>query len=101
VAVFIRHARTHPRPDTIEIAFALEPAPPYLATRVPGRSQAAGGPLRVCPECGCLYWRATDVRRMQQGFAAWQQEAATQLTETVWPRSVSVVAGSQRHERAG
>jgi hypothetical protein len=25
----------------------------------------------------------------------------TQLTESVWPRPVSVVAGSQRHERAG
>src|SRR5215813_2338097 len=25
----------------------------------------------------------------------------TQLTESVWPRPVSVAAGSQRHERAG
>jgi hypothetical protein len=33
----------------------LEAAAPYLAARVPERSQAAGGPLRLCPECGRLY----------------------------------------------
>jgi len=43
----------------------LEAAPPYLATRVPERSQAAGGPLRLCPECGRLYWPGGHVRRMQ------------------------------------
>src|SRR5438128_683124 len=30
----------------------LEIAPPYSGMRVPERSRAAGGPLRVCPECG-------------------------------------------------
>src|SRR5215831_4643662 len=54
----------------------LEAAPPYLATRVPERSQAAGGPLRLCPECGRLYWPGGHVRRMQQRLAAWQEEAA-------------------------
>ena len=55
----------------------LEPAPPHSATRVPERSRAAGGPLRVCPECGRLYWPGSHVRRMQQRLAAWQQEATT------------------------
>jgi uncharacterized protein len=54
----------------------LEEAPPDLATRVPERSRAAGGPLRVCPECGRLYWLGGHVRRMQQRLVAWQQEAA-------------------------
>jgi uncharacterized protein len=54
----------------------LEAAPPYLATRVPERSRAAGGQLRVCRECGRLYWPGGHVRRMQQRLAAWQQEAA-------------------------
>jgi uncharacterized protein len=54
----------------------LEPAPPLLAMRVPERSRAAGGPLRVCPECGRLYWPGSHVRRMQQRLAAWQQDAA-------------------------
>jgi uncharacterized protein with PIN domain len=53
----------------------LEPAPPYLATEVPERSLAAGGPFRMCPECGRLYWSGGHVRRMQQRVAAWQQEA--------------------------
>jgi len=54
----------------------LEAAPPYLETRVPEGSRAAGGPLRVCPECGRLYWPGGHVRRMRQRLAAWQQEAA-------------------------
>ena len=54
----------------------LEAAPPDLLTRVPERSRAAGGPLRVCPECGRLYWPGGHVRRMQQRLAAWQQEVA-------------------------
>jgi uncharacterized protein with PIN domain len=52
----------------------LEEAPPDLATRVPERSRAAGGPLRVCPECGRLYWLGSHVRRMQQRLAACQQD---------------------------
>jgi uncharacterized protein with PIN domain len=54
----------------------LEAAPPHLATLVPERSRAAGGPLRVCPECGRLYWPGGHVRRMRQRIAAWQQEVA-------------------------
>ena len=54
----------------------LEAAPPCSATRVPEGSRAAGGPLRVCPECGRLYWPGGHVRRMQQRLAAWKQEAA-------------------------
>ena len=54
----------------------LEAAPPHLATLVPERSRAAGGPLRVCPECGRLYWPGGHVRRMQRRLAAWQQEVA-------------------------
>ena len=55
----------------------LEAAPLCSATQVPERSRAAGGPLRVCPECGRLYWPGGHVRRMQQRLAAWQTEKAT------------------------
>jgi len=48
----------------------LEPAAPDLATDVPERSRATGGPLRMCPECGRLYWPRGHVRRMQQRLAA-------------------------------
>jgi uncharacterized protein len=54
----------------------LEAAPPYLVARMPERSRAAGGPLRVCPGCSRLYWPGSHVRRMQQRLAAWQQDAA-------------------------
>jgi hypothetical protein len=54
----------------------LEAALPDLAMRVPERSRAAGGPLRVCPECGRLYWPGGHVRRMQQRLASWQQAVA-------------------------
>jgi hypothetical protein len=54
---------------------SLDAAPHNSATQVPERSPAAGGPLRVCPECGRLYWPGGHVRRMQQRLAAWQQEA--------------------------
>jgi len=54
---------------------ALEVAAPQLARLVPENSRAAGGPLRVCPECGRLFWRGGHVRRMQQRLAVWQQEA--------------------------
>jgi uncharacterized protein len=54
----------------------LEAAPPCSVARVPERSRTAGGPLRVCPECGRLYWPGGHVRRMQQRLAAWQGERA-------------------------
>jgi uncharacterized protein with PIN domain len=50
----------------------LEPAPPNSVAQVPTRSQAAGGPLRICPECGRLYWPGGHVRRMGQRLAHWQ-----------------------------
>jgi uncharacterized protein with PIN domain len=52
----------------------LEAATPQLARLVPENSRAAGGPLRMCPECGRLYWPGGHVRRMQQRLAVWQQE---------------------------
>ena len=52
----------------------LDEAPPDLVTQVPERSRAAGGPLRVCHECGRLYWPGGHVRRMQQRLTAWQSE---------------------------
>jgi len=54
----------------------LEPAPAGSASRVPMTSRTAGGPLRICPACGRLYWPGGHVRRMQQRLAAWQQAAA-------------------------
>jgi uncharacterized protein len=53
----------------------LEAATPRLACLVPENSRADGGPLRLCPECGRLYWPGGHVRRMQQRLAVWQQEA--------------------------
>jgi uncharacterized protein len=53
----------------------LQAAPPDVAMRVPERSRVTGGPLRMCPECGRLYWPGGHVRRMQQRLAAWQSEA--------------------------
>jgi uncharacterized protein with PIN domain len=41
----------------------LDPAPPEMAMQVPPSSRAAGGPLRLCPECGRLYWPGGHVRR--------------------------------------
>ena len=54
----------------------LDAAPSHLASLAPERSRTAGGPLRLCPECGRLYWPGGHVRRMQQRLLAWQQEAA-------------------------
>jgi uncharacterized protein len=52
----------------------LEAAAPASVARVPKSSRAAGGPLRMCPECGRLYWPGGHVRRMQQRLAAWRHE---------------------------
>src|SRR5207302_3118389 len=49
----------------------LDPAPPGMAARVPPASRAAGGPLRVCPGCGRLYWPGGHVRRMLARLAGW------------------------------
>jgi uncharacterized protein len=54
----------------------LELAPADFAARVPESSRTAGGPLRVCPGCGRLYWPGGHVRRMQQRLAKWQNAAA-------------------------
>lgn len=50
----------------------LQRAPAALATLVPARSRVAGDPLRLCPDCGRLYWPGGHVRRMQQRLAGWQ-----------------------------
>ena len=50
----------------------LEPASADLAARVPEKSRAAGGLLRLCPDCGRVYWPGGNVRRMQQRLAQWQ-----------------------------
>jgi uncharacterized protein len=55
----------------------LEIAAPELAALVPERSRLAGGRLRVCHECGRLYWPGGHVRRMQQRLAFWQELQAT------------------------
>jgi uncharacterized protein with PIN domain len=57
----------------------LEPAPPHLAARVPMTSRAVGGPMRVCPNCGRLYWPGGHVHRMQKRLAAWQQGLASPI----------------------
>ena len=51
----------------------LEAATPESAAL----ARPAGGPLRMCPECGRLYWPGGHVRRMQQRLADWQQAAIT------------------------
>src|SRR5205823_11431480 len=42
----------------------LVPASPEMAEQVPPASRGAGGPLRLCSECGRLYWPGGHVRRM-------------------------------------
>ena len=54
----------------------LEAAPAHLVARVPERLRAAGGPLRVSPECRRIYWPGSHVRRMQQRLAAWHQDSS-------------------------
>ena len=49
----------------------LDPAPPGMAVQVPPASRAAGGPLRVCPGCGRLYWPGGHVRRMLARLGEW------------------------------
>ena len=51
----------------------LTAAPPEMAAPVPQSSRAAGGPLRLCPECGRLYWPGGHVRRMLTRLAEWNQ----------------------------
>ncbi len=50
----------------------LAAAEPAHAEQVPPMSRQAGGPLRVCPACGRVYWPGGHVRRMQQRLAGWQ-----------------------------
>jgi uncharacterized protein len=51
---------------------SLDGAPPERAEQVPPNSRAAGGPLRLCPECGRLYWPGDHVRRMLARLAEWK-----------------------------
>jgi uncharacterized protein with PIN domain len=55
----------------------LDLAPADLVARVPEGSRAAGGPLRVCPDCGRLYWPGGHVRRMQQRLITWKSAPAS------------------------
>jgi uncharacterized protein len=55
----------------------LELAAADLVTRVPEGSRTAGGPLRVCPGCGRLYWPGGHVRRMQQRLSRWQNPSGS------------------------
>ena len=50
----------------------LRSAEPRHAELVPPSSRGAGGPLRLCPACGRVYWPGGHVRRMQQRLAQWQ-----------------------------
>ena len=54
----------------------LDLAPADLVVRVPEGSRAAGGPVRVCPDCGRLYWPGGHVRHMQQQLIRWKSSAA-------------------------
>ena len=49
----------------------LGPAPPGIVPQVPPASRAAGGPLRLCPECRRLYWPGGHVRHMFVRLAEW------------------------------
>jgi len=55
----------------------LELAPADLVARVPEGSRAAGGSVRVCPDCGRLYWSGGHVRRMQQRLITWKTAPAS------------------------
>ena len=51
----------------------LDLAPSEMAAQVPPDSRVPGGPLRVCPSCGRLYWPGGHVRRMVEklrGFSS-------------------------------
>ena len=49
----------------------LIPASSEMAEQVPPESRGAGGPLRLCSECGRLYWPGGHVRRMLARLAEW------------------------------
>ena len=42
----------------------LRQASPEETARMPGSAQTLGGPFRVCPTCGRLYWPGSHVKRM-------------------------------------
>jgi uncharacterized protein with PIN domain len=54
----------------------LGPAAPEAASKVPPSSRATGGPLRVCPSCGRLYWPGGHVRRMLARLSSFNTERA-------------------------
>ena len=39
--------------------------------RLPERARAAGGPVRICPVCGRLYWPGSHVQRMTARLRRW------------------------------
>jgi len=50
---------------------SLDPAPREMAAQVPASSRVVGGPLRLCPACGRLYWPGGHVRRMLARLELW------------------------------
>ena len=54
----------------------LDSAPREAEAQVPEKSRAAGGPLRICPKCGRLYWLGGHVRRMLARLAAFNTRQA-------------------------
>ena len=52
-------------------ALVCGPAPADMTALVPEKSRGAGGPLRLCPECGRLYWPGGHVRRMLARLGEW------------------------------
>jgi uncharacterized protein with PIN domain len=55
----------------------LRPATRAERARQPDRARAAGGPVRVCPDCGRLYWPGSHVKRMADRLARWQDAFGT------------------------
>ena len=72
----------------------LKEAPPYLATRVPERSRAVGGPLRVCPECSVFIGRAAMSAECSSGLLPDNNGTGSAAAS----RPVSGAAKGQRHE---
>lgn len=54
----------------------LREATPDEVGRLPGKTQALGGPFRVCPACGRSYWPGSHVRRMEARLKGLARDAA-------------------------
>ena len=49
----------------------LRPAAADELSRLPEKARALAGPMRLCPECGRLYWPGSHVRRMEARLQEW------------------------------